>query len=154
MATFGDQSDVVSGSHCGEAGVLTVRALDRVGALFVGEGVDAAVAHDGAGLSVGAENESLRALAVVSSFGVDASVLASAVVVFAFVDFCAVVSVDRQVVSGVAGAHVSWFTLDSVYTGDVGASVLASEQWVEARVWDAAVEVVVQNEPFWAAAEV
>jgi len=112
------------------------------------------VAHDGAGLSVGTENESLWALAVVSSFGVDGSVLASTVVVFAFVDFCAVVSVDRQVVPGVAGAHVSWFTLDSVYTGDVGASVLASEQWVEARVWDAAVQVVVQNEPFWAAAEV
>jgi len=103
---------------------LSVWALDGVSALFVGEGVDAGVADDGAGLSVGTENKSFWALAEVSTGGVDALVFASAVEsIFALVDFCAVMSVNRQVVSGVAGAHVSWFTLDSVDSGDVGAGV-------------------------------
>ena len=103
---------------------MTVWALYAVGALFVGEGVDAGVADNGARLSVSTENESLRALAEVSTGGVDAFVLASAVEsILTFVDLCAVVSVGRQVVSGVARTQVSWFTLDSVHSGNVGASV-------------------------------
>lgn len=134
---------------------MTIWAFDGIGAFFVGEGVDASVADDGTGLSVGTKNESFWALAEVSTWGVDTFVFASTVEsIQAFVDFCAVVSIGRQVVSGIAGAHVSGFTFDSVNTGDVGAGVSTSEHWVVARVWDARVFVAVQNESFGALAQV
>jgi len=102
LATFGDQGGVVSGSHCGEASVGAVWALHGLGALRVAKGVDALVTDDGAALAVVTKHETWWAFAVVSAVGVDASVLASAVVVQTFVDFCAVVAVSREEVSSVA----------------------------------------------------
>merc|ERR1711881_106078 len=152
LATFGDQGGVVSGSHRGEASISTVRALDGLAALGVGEGVDAGVADDGAGLSVGTEDVSLWAGAVESSIGVDAGVFAAAVVEGTFIDFCAVVSVEFQKVSFVARADVSELALDSVDAWDVCASVAACEGWVVAGVGNAGSLVGVQSVSFWAGA--
>jgi hypothetical protein len=152
LAALGDQGGVVSGSHCGEARVGTVWALNGVTAFLVGESVDASVADDGTSLSIGTEDVSLWAGTVESTVGVDTSIFASTVVEGAFVDFCAVVSIKFQKVSGVTLADVSEFTFDSVYAWNVDASVGASEGWVVARVGNASGCISVQSVPFWACA--